>query len=260
MQLARLDMRDRARHCGIHQRDGAAQQIGHGLTTTFIGDVREVGTCALLEQFTGNVRRAARAGSAIRQTARLGFRQGNHFFQALGRHTRVRHQNQNGVTDFPDRSKVFCGVKTDFGKHMRVDDQSAVKTQKQGVAIGLGRSHHLRANVARSTRLVVHDHLLAQALGQLFGDQTATGVGHTAGGKGHHQPDRFGRIHRLCSGRARSKSQAGSHARGQQCCQPTAARERCQLEHVGLLLVLLPAKISQPRRSAFRKPTRLQNP
>ena len=122
------------------------------------------------------------------------------------------HQNQHGIADLANGGEVFDRVKTHLGKHMRVDDHRPVKTQEQGVAIGLGRSHHLRANVARCARLVVHHHLLAQAFGQLLGDQTPAGVRHAPGSEGHHQANGLGWIDVLRPG----PTQAGGQQASQQ--------------------------------------------
>ena len=48
----------------------------------------------------------------------------------------MRHQNKDRIANFTNGGEVFECVKAGFGKDMRVDDQGAVKSQKQGVAVG----------------------------------------------------------------------------------------------------------------------------
>ena len=77
---------------------------------------------------------------------------------------------------------------------MRIDDQGAIKAQQQGVAIGFCAGHHLRANVAGGTGLVVDHHLLAQTLRELFCNQATAGIRHASGRERHDQSNGLGRV------------------------------------------------------------------
>ena len=66
-------MLQRAGHRRVHQRHAATEHIDQRLPAALVGDVNQIGTGLLPEKFTGDVRGAAGAGSAIRKSARLRF-------------------------------------------------------------------------------------------------------------------------------------------------------------------------------------------
>ena len=97
----------------------------------------------------------------------------------------MRHQNQNRITDFANRCKVFDCVEGDGGEHVWVDHHGAVKAQEQRIAIWLGCCNLAGANVARRTGLIFNNHLVPKTLTHLLGHETGACVCHAARGEGH---------------------------------------------------------------------------
>ena len=125
-----------------------------------VGDVGEVHAGHELEQFAGDMLRAADAGRCHVELARIGLGVGDELNHGLGRHGRVDlHDERNGLDrcdrrDVADKVEVELLVQRDIDRVLRIDRQ-------QGVAVGRHVGHGFGRNIAGGARTDLDDELLA---------------------------------------------------------------------------------------------------
>ncbi|MNT67685.1 hypothetical protein D3C72_2058500 [compost metagenome] len=103
------------------------------------------------------------------------------------------------------------------------------RAQQQGVAIGLGPRHGIRAQHAARAALVLDHHGLAERRAQFLRDQAAQDVGRAAGGKWHHQCDGLG-ARPIVGGMRGAGAKGGNSKNGGHTAQQGKCLQSCLLD------------------------------
>ena len=195
-EFAGLDLRQGGRQVVKHHIHIAAHQVQHGGAGAAVGDVWHEGAGHGLEQLAGQVDGRAVAG---RRHAQLGW-------VCLGVADEVRdvldaqcvcllgvHDHHIGHLGHQrDGGEVFFRVIGHLGVQRLVDAVGAHGAHQQGVAVGGGFGHQIRANVAARAGAVFDDEGLAKGLGQLRRHGASQDVGGATGCERHHDLHRLG--------------------------------------------------------------------
>ena len=154
--------------------------------------MRHAGAGKQIEQFTRQMGNAASTRRSIVQYPRFRFGVRNEFGNTLQRHRWMHYQHKGGVADQPHRQNIVDRIKRHF-EHRRIGGITA-RHDDRGIAVRTRAHRGLHAERAAATGAVVDDHRLLERLGQLLRQHTGDDIGATAGGEGHNQTHRLGRI------------------------------------------------------------------
>jgi hypothetical protein len=182
----------------------AGDHVQHRQAAAAVGHVDDVHAGQGLEHLAGKVRARAVAGRGVVEPARVVLGVAHQLGHRGHRQRRRHHQHQRDLGHARDRREVGHRVETQLAVQRLVDRVRAVGAVEQGVAVGRGLRHRLRADVAAGAAAVVDEHRLAEDLRQPRRDAAGDGVGPAAGGEGHDEPDRLVGV------------LGGGHAAGQQ--------------------------------------------
>jgi hypothetical protein len=172
--------------------EAAVANADHHLAGRLVGHDQRVDACARAEQLAREVLGAPRRDGADVELARILLRRGDDFLQRLVLRVGAGHDHQAEVADRRDHGEVVDRV---VGQRFeqRLAHRVAVGQQQQRVAVGLGARHRLRRADAARPGHVLHQHLLAQAVGHLRRDGARGDVGDAARPERQHDAYRLGR-------------------------------------------------------------------
>ena len=147
----------------------------------------------LLEQFAGDMRRAAVAGRCHLDGAGIGPRIGEELRHRPCRHGRMQHHHQRLAGDACDRHDVAQEVERQIGIE-RAADRVRRAAEQDGVAVGR-RAHDFGCgNVAGPAALVLDVERLAELFRQPLRDNAAEDVVRAAGREADDEAHGFGWI------------------------------------------------------------------
>jgi hypothetical protein len=144
---------------------------------------------ALLEEFTGEMSRAAHTGRRIRQLAALLLGQRHEIRERLRRHTRMHHEHVGEHDAHCDRRDVALRIVSQVLHDMRRDGHRADRCEVDRVSVGRRRGDVLGCDVSAGACLVVDDDRLPEVLAELLRDDPGRGIGAATGGKAYGQRD-----------------------------------------------------------------------
>ena len=163
--------------------------------------------------------------------ARVREQLGSRLHRQRGRH----HQHERQRPHARDRHEVADGIVREPVEQMRIGPVSGVGRHEQRVAVRRTPRDQLGGNLPERARAILHDDLLAQALGQRLREHPPGGIGPAARRERHDEADGLGRPGRLGTQRQRKHRGPG----GRQ-------------EDAALHLNLSPREPDAPRRAASR--------
>jgi hypothetical protein len=222
-----------------HELHLPCQQVAQGRGRALVRHVHGVQLAGAFEHLGSDMRRAAVAGRAVAELARMLAHIGDERVQRLRRHRRMHQQVDPHKRHRCDRGQVLERVVWHLLVEEGVDGHRAARGQQEGIAIGRRLGHGIAANDAVGARAVVDHHRTLQRLGQTGRDAARQRIRGPAGREVDDQPDRLVRP-RLRGGR---RAHASQQARSAQC-GAKGARDTVGESHNGCLLsyvLLLPA-------------------
>ena len=223
-----------------HHIEFAADQIGDGQGGALVGDVHHKQLGLRFEQLGRQLHDGAVAAGGVVEPSGVLFGVVDPFLDGLGRRA-VGHQHDAGrIAHLADRGEVLHRVVRHARVEVGANRVRAGSGQQQGVAIGRGLGHQVRAQSAACARAVFdhqrHTHFFTQLLGQGAGKQ----IRGTTGRKRHDQTDRLGRV---SLGMHAAPAERQNHC-GAECAKPIpACHEKTSLN--GPLGPLLSTRLSQ---------------
>ena len=173
----------RARDQGIGRRSQAGKRHVHHVDISRDVDQRDT-----------QMRRAADAGAAEIELARIGLRMGHQFRHRLQRHLGVDRYRERQLQDAGNESEIIRNLIRERGLHGRQDRQAVGHGPKQRVAVGGRFRDQIGAHLACGAGLVLNIELLIEPLAQLLGDDAPHEIGAAACRKRDHHADRSRRI------------------------------------------------------------------
>ncbi len=256
LHLAAEDLAGGVRGLVAHEVDLAAEQVGHRRAGALVGHGDDLGADRRHEQHAAEVARRADAGVGVGHGVGVGL----HVVDQLLERVRLevlagddRHRHRG---DEADRREVGLRVVGEIGVERRRRRHADV-VQQQRVAVGRGAGRLGGAEGAAGAADVLHDDLLAERLRHRLGDQPGHRVGRPAGGEGHDDRDRPGRIV-LGEGRGGDERRAGGAEDGVshgnlpvsfgRCLLPDGSRPLCRQYSMNL-----PRGSTRPARIHRRK-------
>jgi len=175
------------------------QQVGDAGTATLVRHMLQLDALPMRQQHADKMRVAAYAGRAVTQPPRISPGVSHQLGQGAGLDRGMHHDDIAATRQRCHRREVALRV---IGQTPHLGGSltpGAGRGQQQGVAIGGGACHRIRAHHPAATGTVLDDHRLSQTLAEKLREHPAKGVGQ-AGIKGHHQSQRPGwpglRLHR----------------------------------------------------------------
>ena len=109
-ELSRLRVRQRSHDDVEHERDVPAQQIDHGGSRAFVGNVDQVHFRHRLEKLHRHVRGAAAAGGAVIERAGTRFRERDQILHRLHGDRRMDRKELRNVRDLRDRREIALRI------------------------------------------------------------------------------------------------------------------------------------------------------
>jgi hypothetical protein len=146
-----------------------------------------------LEQFTGDVLRAADAGRCHIDLAGIGFGILDEFRHRLGRKVRQNFHDQRNAEYSGNRRDIAHEVERKIGKQRGIDRVLRID-QKQRVAIRRRAHDQLGRDIAGRARTHLDDKLLSEMLRKILRDEPGGDVGRTRGRLADDHLGRAGRI------------------------------------------------------------------
>ena len=195
LEFAALDVADQPRNIAKKTTHVPGDHVGNGRCRAFVGHVQDVYFGGVVEQLHRQVGHAAGAAGGHGHF-RVGFSRGGHHFRAgvVGR-VGGHHQHLDIVDDQRHRGQVPHRVIGQFFIQRRVDCYGADAGEPQRGGIWRSPRDKLGGNGAVAPCLVLHDHLLAQLLAQLFGDGAGDKINRPAGRESDDHAGDFGLCH-----------------------------------------------------------------
>ena len=168
--------------------DLAREQVLRVASRAPVGHMQHEELGLAFKEFHGHVVRGADAGGAVIDAARFGAGLGQQVGQGFDIRFGVGDQHERAVGGHAHGGEVFHRVKGHGFVKLR-GHEHGVGPHEQGVAVGVGLGHSIRADVAAGPGHIAHHHRLAQALGQLGTNRAGNGVHAGACGEGHDELD-----------------------------------------------------------------------
>ena len=167
--------------------DLPGEQVGGGGSGAPIGDVHHVHPGGLLEQLARQMAGCANARAREIDLRRVFSGVVDQLFQAPGGHVLVddEHTGQDG--QLRDRGQIIDRIVGQPRHQVRVGHLRPWRRIQQGVSVGRGLGHEVRAQGGAPSGLVVHDDGLPQPFAQGAGNGTCHDVGPAARRERHHQ-------------------------------------------------------------------------
>src|SRR5688572_8929558 len=128
-------------------------------------------------------------------------------FHATRRRGRMDHEHQRRRGHHRDVSEVLDRVVLKLAVEIRVDGVRSDVLQPQRVTVGRRLDRKVGRDGRAGAGFVLDDHLLAELLGERYGDRTAENVGDSAGGETDHESHRLVGIVALPERHARPRQQ-----------------------------------------------------
>src|SRR5215510_12065352 len=175
-QLSVTDVLDR--RCNIVEHDLylPGQKVGNRRSRAAIRYMHQIQSCHHLEQFSGHVDRGARARRREIDFPGIGFGIGDEFGHGLDGNRWIYLHDIAEPSDARDWYDVAQEIVVELFIE-RCVNRIRRRDQKQRVAIGGRPHHHLRADIAASSRPVLDNELLTEALRKPLAYQTSDDVG-----------------------------------------------------------------------------------
>src|ERR1051325_100202 len=178
-------VRERYAEVVAHHVDLARHQRGQGwrgALVRYVGNLQPARHA--LEELGGEVRRSAVALGGVVELAGICPGVGDQIGHGRHRQLRVHQQYVRDGGDHADRDKLGR-IEGEPGIQQPVDHERRRRRGEKRIAIRLGLEHRRRADVAGGAGAVVHDHRLAEFLGQLLAHD-ARQQGRAAAGRERH--------------------------------------------------------------------------
>ena len=201
LDLAGLDLAGRVGGLVAQDIDLTAQKVGHRRAGALVGHGRHRHVQRRLKQHAAEMRGRADAGIGEGDVLLLRLDRLDQLGDRVGREVGPGDDGHRHVGDQPDAGEVLGRIVGELAVE-RGAGRLADMVQQQRVAVGVGLGDPAGAERAAGAADILDDHLLAQRPRHRLGDQTGHGVGRAAGGEGHDDGDRAGRIIGLRGGRA----------------------------------------------------------
>ncbi|MNL26101.1 hypothetical protein D3C87_1476110 [compost metagenome] len=194
--------------------DVAGNQVVDGGRAASVRHVGGVHAGLVLEQFTAQVRGAARPGGRIVELVGVAL---GVFDQrgGVGVGRLVAHAQRHGTTLDERNGRQVARRVERHGVQRLVDRQRREVAQADGVAVGFGGGDLPGADVAAGAWLVVHHNRYAQRIAQLLRQLARARVRAAACRVGHDELDGLRGIRGLCPGVGGRQGQAGGEGAGQ---------------------------------------------
>ena len=138
--------------------------------------------------------RAPDTRGAVAVLARLGLDERDQLLEGIGLDRRVHGQKQRRARGERDGNEILVGVVGKLGIQERVDRVGRVVRHQQRIAVRRRLRHVFRAQDAVRPGLVLHDELLAPALGEFLPDEARDRVRQTARRITHDDAHGFFRV------------------------------------------------------------------
>ena len=170
-----------------------------------------------LQQFHGQVVRAARPGGAVVHSVGAGLGGGNELLGGLGFFGRAGYQNHGKAAHQRDGRQVLAGVVAQALVEHGVEDQRAVVGRKYRITVGCSACGFRCAYGRVATRAVVHHDGLVRLSAPGLTDGAGQKIGATAGGVGHDPAHAFAGelvLSDSCCGGCSQPEHAGGQNRG----------------------------------------------
>ena len=169
----------------------ARQQPHDGGRAALVGHIGHFQTDFGQHQFGGQVKRMPKARGAVKILVGVFFREGKKLLQGVGLDLTVEHDDGRIAANERSGCQVGGRVIGGLGRKKLGNGDGRRRRKQQGVAIGCGAHHRLRANLARGTRYVFHRDGLAPLGTEQLGNQPPYRVRPATGWKRHHHADVF---------------------------------------------------------------------
>jgi hypothetical protein len=181
--------------------DLAADQIGDGGRTSFIGDVLDIDAGGRPEHLGSQMAWSADAGTSIIQPARILLCERHKLSDIFDRLRRMHRDRDRRQRDQRERSEVLDRVIWQLGVERRVDGVRAHGADQQRLTVGRGFRYDVGTDRATSATPIVDDDSRLQRFPQHLRKRSRDDVGGAAGRERHDDADLFAGEHLGASGR-----------------------------------------------------------